>query len=94
MAQVSEQVIHALSGKLREWVHDVNNALFVSRGFIEEIQEDVVSQNYTQPDFDHENLKDMMEAVARNLNRIDKSLQKLRKISKEDIFDLSGLPRP
>lgn len=91
MAEVTEDVINSLSGRLREWVHEVNNAVFVARGFLEEIQEEIQSRNYQKNDFDHENLVDMIETVGRNVERIDTNLQKLRKLAKEDIFVISGL---
>ncbi len=93
MQKNSEEIVGMVSSRLREWVHEVNNALFITKGFLEEVQTEIQDKNYTKPEFDHENLTDMMETIGRSVERIDTNLQKLRKFAKEEIFELSGVPK-
>ncbi|MBX9704571.1 MAG: hypothetical protein K2X39_10495 [Silvanigrellaceae bacterium] len=94
MADVSESAINNISVKLREWVHDVNNALFVSKGFLEELNDEVAEKKYILPDYDHENFADMLQTVMKNVDKIDQSLHKLKKFSKEELFEILGVPKP
>jgi hypothetical protein len=94
MSEPSESLVPRISVHLREWIHEVNNALFVTKGFLEEIQADVQDKNYESDGFDHENFNDMLKTIVRNVERIDQNLQKLRKYAKQDIFDISGVPPP
>lgn len=94
MTESKETTVIMVSGKLREWIHEVNNALFITKGFLEEVLSEVQDKNYLQPGFDHENLVDMLQTVSRNVERMDQNLQKLRKFAKEEIFDQTGVTRP
>jgi hypothetical protein len=94
MADIPESAILMISTRLREWIHDVNNALFVTKGFLEELNEDIKESRYKDPEYDHENLADMVTTVARNIEKIDQNLAKLRKFAKEEVFDNTGVSRP
>ncbi|MEN9811134.1 MAG: hypothetical protein RLZZ488_2701 [Pseudomonadota bacterium] len=83
-----------ISHRLREWIHDVNNALFITKGFIEEIEADAKSRSYLKPHFDHDNFLEMIETVVRSVDRLDRNVQKLRKYAREDLFVESGVERP
>jgi hypothetical protein len=89
-----EEVVEMVSVRLREIVHDINNALFVTKGFLEEISEDIRDKKYLTPNYDHENFGDMLATVTRNADKIDQNLNILRKFAKEEIFDKSGVPKP
>lgn len=97
MSETPESVDGAVllvSARLREWIHEVNNALFITKGFLEEISGEVEEKNYLQDSFDHENFVDMLQTVERSVERIDQNLQKLRRFAKEEIFDTTGVKRP
>lgn len=83
-----------ISHRLREWIHEVNNALFITKGFIEEIESDAKSRSYLKPHFDHDNFLEMIETVVRSVDRLDRNVQKLRKYAREDLFVESGVERP
>jgi hypothetical protein len=89
-----ESTVVMVSARLREWIHEVNNALFITKGFLEEVSGEVEEKTYLQDAFDHENFLDMLHTVNRSVERIDLNLQKLRKFAKEEIFDESGVKRP
>jgi hypothetical protein len=89
-----EEAVLMVSSRLREWIHEVNNALFITKGFLEEISGEVEEKNYLQDSFDHENFIDMLQTVGRSVERIDQNLQKLRRFAKEEIFDGTGVTRP
>lgn len=93
MAETPENTVLMVSSRLREWIHEVNNALFITKGFLEEVQTEVQDKNYLRTGFDHENFVDMLQTVFRNVERIDQNLQKLRKFAKDDIFDQSGVKK-
>lgn len=92
--QNPEVIVNMVSLHLRELIHDVNNALFVAKGFLEELNEDTQGKRYMDPSFDHENFQDMVSTINRNIEKIDTNLVKLIKFAKEDIFDKTGVPRP
>lgn len=97
MAETPENMdatVLMVSARLREWIHEVNNALFITKGFLEEISGEVGEKNYLQDSFDHENFLDMLQTVSRSVDRIDLNLQKLRKFAKEELFDATGVKRP
>ena len=83
-----------VSARLREWIHEVNNALFITKGFLEEISGEVEEKTYLQATFDHENFVDMVQTVTRSVERIDTNLQKLRRFAKEEIFEATGVKKP
>ncbi|MEY3902539.1 MAG: hypothetical protein RL189_1845 [Pseudomonadota bacterium] len=83
-----------ISHRLREWIHEVNNALFITKGFIEEIEADAKSRSYLKPHFDHDNFLEMIETVVRSVDRLDRNVQKLRKYAREDLFVENGVERP
>ncbi len=91
--ETSENIVKIVSTQLREIVHDMNNALFVTKGFLEELSEDVKSKKYTENGFDHENFADMIDTIIRNVDKFDVNLGKLRKFAKEDIFEKSGVAK-
>ena len=91
--QSTEVVVRMVSDRLREIVHDMNNALFITKGFIEELSEEVKEKKYLETNYDHENIADMVSIIARNADKVDENLTKLRKFSKEDIFDETGVTR-
>ncbi len=92
--KTAEDVVSMVSKRLREIIHDMNNALFVTKGFIEELNEDVKGKKYLEANYDHENIADMVATIARNADKVDQNLNKLRKFAKEEIFDKSGVERP
>jgi signal transduction histidine kinase len=94
MSQESVQAVGQISLRLREWIHEVNNALFITKGFLEEIESDTNSRAYLKPHFDHENYRDMVETVVRSVERLDRSVQKLRKYAREEVFVESGVESP
>jgi len=83
-----------VSARLREWIHEVNNALFITKGFLEEISGEVEEKTYLQESFDHENFVDMVQTVTRSVDRIDTNLQKLRRFAKEELFEMTGVKKP
>lgn len=91
--ETSENIVKMVSTRLREVVHDMNNALFVTKGFLEELVEDIKSRRYTEDNFDHENLSDMIETITRNIDKVDQNLNKIRKFAKEEIFEKTGVSR-
>lgn len=89
-----EEIVNMVSLHLRELIHDVNNALFVAKGFLEELNEDTQGKRYVDPAFDHENFSDMISTISRNIDKIDKNIVKLRVFAKEEIFNKTGMPKP
>ncbi len=94
MSENTEALVRDISAHLREWIHDVNNALFVTKGFLEEIQVDIEERAYEDERYDHENLADMIRTITRNVERIDQNLQKLRKYAKQELFENTGTTLP
>lgn len=92
--QTPEVIVNMVSLHLRELIHDINNALFVAKGFLEELSEDTREKRYMDPSFDHENFSDMVVTINRNVEKIDQNLIKLRKFAKEEIFDKTGVTKP
>jgi galactokinase/mevalonate kinase-like predicted kinase len=91
--QTPEFIVSMVSQRLRELVHDLNNSIFITKGFIEELSEDITAKRYRESNFDDENFIDMIQTVNRTVEKIDQNLSQLRKFAKEEIFDKSGLPR-
>lgn len=94
MTQESRQAVGQISIRLREWIHEVNNALFITKGFLEEIESDAKTHAYLKPNFDHNNFNDMIETVVRSVDRLDRSIQKLRRYAKEEVFRETGIDAP
>ncbi|MEY4064452.1 MAG: hypothetical protein RIR26_660 [Pseudomonadota bacterium] len=94
MQQESQEAVGYISNRLREWIHEVNNALFITKGFLEEIEADAKSKAYLKPHYDHDNFREMIETVGRSVDRIERSVQKLRKYAKEEVFRETGLEIP
>jgi len=94
MDQNSKVTVGNISHRLREWIHEVNNALFITKGFLEEIEADAKSRAYLKQNFDHDNFLEMIQTVGRSVERIDRNVQKLRKYAREDVFSESGVERP
>ncbi|MEY2987758.1 MAG: hypothetical protein RJB13_1279 [Pseudomonadota bacterium] len=94
MSQEPVQAVGQISLRLREWIHEVNNALFITKGFLEEIEADTKTRAYLKPHFDHENFRDMVDTVARSVDRLDRSVQKLRKYAREEVFNEAGVEPP
>ncbi len=86
-----EQVVNLVSDKLREIIHEMNNALFVAKGFLEDLSDDVKEKRYQANDYDHENFVDMIATINRNTEKVNDNLNKLRKFAKEDLFELTGV---
>ena len=81
-----------ISDKLRDWIHDSNNALFVTKGFMEEICSELQDRTYfNNPDFDHDALWEMLQTVLKNVERLETDLSQLRKYAREDIFTDFGI---
>ncbi|KAB8030002.1 hypothetical protein [Fluviispira multicolorata] len=91
--QTPESIVNMVSLRLRELIHDINNALFVTKGFLEELGEDVTEKKYLDPKFDHENFVDMISTITRNVEKIDQNLIKLRKFAKEEVFEKTGVTK-
>lgn len=94
MSQEPAQAAGQISIRLREWIHEVNNALFITKGFLEEIEADTKTRDYLKPHFDHDNFRDMVDTVARSVDRLDRSVQKLRKYAREEVFNDAGVEPP
>ncbi|WP_186646840.1 hypothetical protein [Fluviispira vulneris] len=91
--QTPEAIVNMVSLRLREIIHDINNALFVTKGFLEELSDDVKEKKYADPKFDHENFNDMIATISRNVEKIDQNLIKLRKFAKEEVFEKTGVTK-
>lgn len=94
MGESTETAVLMVSSRLREWIHDVNNALFIAKEYLEEIQSEVTSGNVRNPQFDHEAFADLVSTVARNVGRIEQNLQQLRMYAKEELFEQAGVEKP
>ncbi|MEN9528154.1 MAG: hypothetical protein RI932_27 [Pseudomonadota bacterium] len=94
MTQESRQAVGQISIRLREWIHEVNNALFITKGFLEEIEADAKTRAYLKPHFDHDNFNEMIETVVRSVDRLDRSVQKLRRYAREEVFRETGVDAP
>lgn len=93
MVQESQQEVGQISVRLREWIHEVNNALFITKGFLEEIEADAKTRAYLKPHFDHDNYVEMIQTVVRSVERLDHNVQKLRRYAREELFRESGTTR-
>ena len=85
-SQVSLGDVHKISRQLRETIHDMNNALFVMKGFMDELSTDVRQELFRKPDYDCQTFKDMFEAVHRNMQKLDASVQSLRHFARKEIY--------
>ncbi|MES2614509.1 MAG: hypothetical protein V4591_03740 [Bdellovibrionota bacterium] len=90
--QNSEALVNMVSTRLREIIHDMNNALFVTKGFLEELSDDVKARKYLETNYDHESMADMVATIVRNAEKVDQNLNKLRKFAKEEIFESLKIP--
>lgn len=89
----TEDIVNMVSERLREIIHDMNNALFVTKGFLGELSEDIQSKNYLESNFDHENMADMMATVLRNAEKLDQNVNKLRTFAKDELFELTAVSK-
>ena len=94
MSQEPQEAVGQISIRLREWIHEVNNALFITKGFLEEIESDAKSRSYLKANFDHDNFCEMIETVVRSVDRLDSNVQKLRRYAKDEVFRETGVERP
>ena len=92
--QTSEVIVNMVSLHLRELIHDVNNSIFVAKGFLDELAEETHGKRYLDPNFDHENFSDLVATINRNIDKIDQNFEKLKKFAKEEIFDKTGVQKP
>lgn len=69
--------------KVREWLHSASNALFIARGFLEELECEVHESNNAT--IDSQNVLKTLQAVLRNVDKIDSSLQNLRQFAKQEL---------
>jgi hypothetical protein len=86
MSEVTVEKIRSISDKLRDWIHDVNNALFVTKGFMEEVCTEVQDRQYLNEEFDHDSFWEMLQTIVKNLDRLEGSVQSLRKYARDDIY--------
>ncbi len=91
--ELDERVIES-SKQLRVWVHDANNALFVARGFVEEIATVIKEEEYRSPDFDRDDFMQMIEKVSKGLNRAEEQIRNLSVFARKDIFEMAGVKKP
>lgn len=82
--------IDKISQQLREWVHSASDSIFVARGFVEELAQEIRAKDYLKEDFDHESFSRMAEGLLRNIEKIDRNLHNLRRFAKQDIFKAKG----
>jgi hypothetical protein len=82
------------SKKARVVVHDANNALFVAKGFVEEIGFVIKDEEYLKPGFNKEELVSMLNKVVANMDKIGTHLKQLGKFAREDVFDSLGVKNP
>jgi hypothetical protein len=82
------------SRQARKLVHDANNALFVAKGFAEEIGYVVKDEEYLKPDFRREELVEMIQKVIGNLDKVGEYLKTLGKCAREDVFAAAGSKNP
>ncbi len=74
----------------RKCVHDANNALFVAKGFTQEIGYIIEGKEYLKPDFNKEDLANMLEKITANIDKIGNHLKALGKFAREDIFEITA----
>jgi hypothetical protein len=79
---------------LRKWCHDSNNALFVAKGFMEEMVEDLTDQQNASPAIETEKNLDTAAAVLRALTKLEDQVQKMRLFAKDELFDHTGVAKP
>ncbi len=91
--ELDERVIES-SKQLRVWVHDANNALFVARGFMEEISTVIKEEEYRSPDFDRDDFVQMLEKVAKGLNRAEEQIRNVGVFARKDLFEMAGVKKP
>jgi signal transduction histidine kinase len=94
VSNLSADEIAKISKHLREWIHDINNALFVVSGNVQELQEEISQKTYLRSDFDHEGFCEIVQAANRGVVRFQESLQLLRTFAKVELFENAGLPPP
>ncbi len=76
-----------ISGHLRENIHDINNALFVTKGFVEELSEELKRLESRADESERKLLKEMFDALSRNVTKLDSSIQNLRMFAKHGIYE-------
>jgi hypothetical protein len=91
--ELDERVIES-SKKLRVWVHEANNALFVARGFMEEIGTVIKEEEYRSPDFDRDDLVQMFEKVSKGLMRAEEQIRNVGTFARKDIFEMADVKKP
>ena len=64
---------------LREWFQNTLHSLFIAKGFCEELQTQIASRRYLKSNFDHDNFADVVEALGRNVERVEGQLRQLQK---------------
>ncbi len=88
-----ERVVEA-SKKLRAWIHDANNALFVARGFVDEISFVIKGEEYLAADFDKADFLQMLEKIGRGLVRAEENVRNIGGFARDEMFEISGVKKP
>lgn len=78
--------VDLVSGRLCENIHDINNALFVTKGFIEALGQEIYSDGFMGPEFDEEEFRKLFETVVRNVAKLDRCILGLRDFARVGIF--------
>ena len=89
-----EEIVKWVHLHLRKWCHDSSNALFIAKGFLEEVLDDLNQRKTESKDEEVNKTLDSLAAVVRAMTRLEDQVLKLRYFAKDEIFDHTGVTRP
>lgn len=76
-----------ISNHLREILHNINNSMFVMKGFLEEARNELEAlESGSDKELSVSSLRVMLETIERNAGKLDTSVQTLRKFAKSDLY--------
>lgn len=78
----------------RKFIHDANNALFVAKGFAEEIGFVVKDGEYKKADFDAAGFANMVDRIAASIDKVSLNIKGLGQYVREDVFSALGVENP
>jgi hypothetical protein len=90
----SDEVVTWVHLHLRKWCHDANNALFIAKGYLEEVLDERAAAEVQPAATGDLNSAEALSAVIRAMARLEDQVLKLRHFAKDEIFDHTGLPKP
>ncbi len=88
----SQDVAEEASRQLRTWIHDANNSLFVSKGFIEEVMEELAEAGKGGPDDLNtcfEQIQEMVETSFKHLKRLEVTLHEMQTFARVGLLELT-----